>query len=104
MANSITIQFLNNDTDIQIPVTYTMESTGNMHTIVCSVVNKTNPQWLQIRKFDLMSVKEKNVYVPMFNEKNNEKNQATSLFIDKAYIDIMKAEKLAVKSYAADTV
>ena len=100
MANSITVKFFNNDVDIDVPLTYTAEINGNIHTIICSVVSKTNPQWLQIRKFDLVSIKEKNVYVPMFNEKNNEKNQATSLFIDKVYADVMKAEKLSVKAYA----
>jgi hypothetical protein len=44
---------------------------------------------------------EKNGYVPLFNEINNEKNLATILFIDQAYTDIMKAEKLKIKGIAA---
>ena len=38
--------------------------------------------------------KEKTKYMPLFNEINNGKNMATVLFIDKAYTDIMAAEKL----------
>jgi len=98
MSKSITIGYSFNDIDIDIPLNYTIESNGNIQTINCSVISKTNPQWLQIRKFDLISFKEKGSYIPMFNEKNNEKNQATSLFIDKVYTVIMIAEKLKVKA------
>ena len=98
MAKPITVPFSFNGADIEIPLTYTIESTGTIQTISCSVLSKTNPQWLQIRKFDLVSFKENNAYIPMYNERNNEKNQASALFIDKVYENIMQAEKLKVKA------
>ena len=100
MDKFITVSYSFRGTAIQIPLMYNIETAGNTQTIACIVDSKSAPQWLQLRKFDVISLKEKNFYIPLFNEINNEKNYDTVLFIDKVYADIMQTEKLAVKVYS----
>ena len=73
----------------------------NTQTISCAVEGNHFPIWLQLRKFEMQSTNEKNVYTPLFNETNNGKNLDTILFIDKAYVEIMKGEKLKVRNFEA---
>jgi hypothetical protein len=93
MNRSITVSCIDN-VPAQIQLTYTIQTVENVQTILCSVEEKHFPAWLQLRKFEMLSVKEKHGYVQLFNEVNNSRNMATSLFIDQAYTDIMTAEKL----------
>jgi hypothetical protein len=86
------------DTTLPIQLAYSIAVVANIQTISCSISEPHHPQWLQMRKFDLLSMKEKNGYVPLFNELNSSKNMATSLFIDQVYSDIMLAEKFRVLS------
>lgn len=95
MGRSVTV-FCSGDIPLQIRITYSIETVENLQTIACSVADTKFPAWLQLRKFEMLSIREKNGYVPLFNEVNNSKNMATSLFIDQAYADIMTAEKLKV--------
>ena len=102
MSRSITILSSFNNVSSEIQLAYAVQLVDTVHTITCNVVSDHIPNWLQLRKFDITSTHEKNGYVPLFNEINNEKNLATILFIDQAYTDIMKAEKLKVKGIAAE--
>jgi hypothetical protein len=96
MSNSILISYPGETPD-GIKLVYSIEQSENLQTINCMVDEKHFPFWLQMRKFSLLSLKDKNSYTPLFNEVNNSKNVATSLFIDMAYKLIMAAEKMVVK-------
>ncbi len=102
MNKSITVSCVINDKENEIVLSYETQVFGDTHKIVCSVVGNTIPNWLQLRKFEMASLKEKNKYIPLFNEINNGKNMATVLFIDKAYTDIMASEKLKILDMAGD--
>ena len=95
MSKSITVS---SPGDVSIPIllSYSIETSENLQTIFCCISGAQFPTWLQIKKFELLSIKEKNGYTPLFNEINNSKNMATSLFIDKVYGDIMTAEKCKI--------
>ncbi len=99
MSRSITVSYPG-DLQVQIQLTYSIETVENLQTINCSVDGKYFPIWLQLRKFEMQSLKDRNGYIPLFNEVNNSKNMATSLFIDQAYSDIMLSEKLKIISSA----
>jgi hypothetical protein len=98
MPKPITINCSFRDVASELQLTYTTQSVEALHTISCNVVSDHIPNWLQLRKFEIASVHEKQGYVPLFNEINNEKNLDTILFIDKVYSDIMRLEKLKVKA------
>jgi hypothetical protein len=100
MSRNITINCSEN-TPSQIQLVYTIETLENLQTITCSVNEKRFPIWLQLRKFEMQSLKEKSGYTPLYNEVNNSKNMATALFIDQVYTDIMLAEKLVISKSAA---
>lgn len=91
MSNFIMITYPS-DSAAQIKVFYAVEQTQGMHMISCSVEERI-PLWLQLRKFNLFSLRERNNYVPLFNELNNSRNMDTSLFIDLVYSTIMKLER-----------
>lgn len=98
MNKYITVSHSGGDTAFEIQLQYTIETVGAVQTITCSVEGKQLPIWLQLRKFKMMSLNENNSYIPLHNESNNDKNLDTSLFIDKAYTDIMRAEKYKVRN------
>jgi hypothetical protein len=100
MSKSISISFGFGDAIFQIGLKYAIQVQENTQTISCSVEGLQLPLWLQLRKFEVSSLNEQNVFVPLYNEVNNGKNMATVLFIDKAYFDIMRAEKLQVATMA----
>ena len=102
--NSINVSYLLGDGPVEIPLTYVINMAGDVQTIVCSVSGNRFPNWLQLRKFEMSSLKEKNVYVPLYSEINNNKNMETGLFIDKVYADIMLAEKFKVRTFVSDVV
>ncbi len=95
MSHSIVISYPG-DAPVDIKVSYKIEVAENVQTIACCVEEKHFPLWLQLKKFDLLSIKDKNRYTPLFNEVNNSRNMATSLFIDMAYTDIMQAERFEI--------
>ena len=102
MNKAITISSNINDTQTDIVLSYNVQMLGDTHKIACSVESSNIPNWLQLRKFEMLSLKEKNKYIPLFNEINNGKNMATVLFIDKSYTEIMSAEKLKILDMAGD--
>lgn len=100
MSKSIMVAYNRGATLVEVNLSYSTQMNGNIQTIVCSVGDTHIPFWLQLRKFEMVSMKDKNVYMPLFNEINNEKNMDTVLFIDKVYAEIMLAEKLKVSPTA----
>jgi hypothetical protein len=101
MAKSITVAYSLGDTDFQIPLSYVMQTLDKVQTITCTVQGASMPLWLQLRKFDVISLNDRSGCVPLFNEVNNSKNLDTILFIDKAHNEIMGEEKLKLKNTAA---
>ena len=102
MKKSITVSYLIGEGMTEIQLSYLSSLAGNVHTILCSVDGSRFPNWLQLRKFELLSLKESNVYTPLYNEVNNNKNMDTGLFIDKVYTEIMHAEKMKVKTFVGE--
>ena len=100
MSKTITVSYSFRDVPADIQLSYSIQMAGNVQTIACSIVGNQFPNWLQLRKFEMLSQKEQNVYVPLFSEINNYKNLDTVLFIDKVYTDIMQAEKMKVRIFA----
>lgn len=98
MNKQITVSHFGGNTNVQVQLQYTIDMLGNVQIITCTVEGKQLPIWLQLRKFKMMSLNENNSYVPLLNEGNNDKNLDTSLFIDKAYTDIMQAENFKVRN------
>jgi len=96
MDKKITLSYDSGKAIVEVPLTYTVELLGNVHTITCHVGGPPFPLWLRTRKFELMSSLENKKYTPLFNEINHGRNLDTTLFIDLAYNNIMKAEKLVV--------
>ncbi|MCD6013483.1 MAG: hypothetical protein K0Q79_3345 [Flavipsychrobacter sp.] len=95
MTNSIIITFPE-DNPVQLHVSYSIELADDMQTISCSVEEKHFPIWMQLRKFSIVSRKERNSYIQLYNESNDSKNMATTLFIDHVYTAIMAAGKMKV--------
>lgn len=95
MIRSITVHDAE-DLPVDVHILYDIEYAGKEQTISCNVNDTQQPRWLQLRKFSMLSINEKNGFVPMYMEVNNSKNLATALFIDKVYTEIMQAEKLKV--------
>ena len=100
MNRSISIDCLGNIPG-QLRLIYSIDIIENVQTISCCVDEKNFPAWLQLRKFEMLSLKEKLGYTLLFNELNNSKNMATSLFIDQVYSTIMLAEKMKVLNVPA---
>lgn len=101
MTKTITV-LSTGDLPVQIHLSYSIKVVENVHTISCAVDEKHFPIWLQLRKFDMLSLKQKKGFLPLFNEVNNSRNMATSLFIDMVYTKIMSAEKMDVLALAAN--
>lgn len=99
MHKSIQI-FYGNNTDKFVELYYDTEMEEDIHVIHCSVVeNKTIPGWLHSRKFDLRSQYADGGYSLLFDDNVNINNMDSVLFIEKAYADIMKNEKLKMLIY-----
>ncbi|MBX2904445.1 MAG: hypothetical protein KF744_00300 [Taibaiella sp.] len=93
MSNSISITYPTG-CETSLKINYAIEMSESLQTISCSVDCERYPLWLQLRSFDVFSVKDHGTYTVLFNEVNNSKNLDTSLFIDLVYASIMKAERL----------
>ena len=104
MSKAITVSYFGGVDQVEISLSYVINMTGNVQTIACSVSGSRFPNWLQLRKFEMSSLKENNIYTPLYSEVNNNKNMDTGLFIDKVYTNIMLTEKLKVRIFANDAV
>ena len=56
MDKKITLSYDSGKAIVDVPLTYTAELLGNVHTITCHVGGPPFPLWLQTRKFELMSL------------------------------------------------
>lgn len=80
-----------------LKVNYRVHQEGDFQTIECALSNNQSfPKWLQLKKFDFVSLKSKGVYDLLFEEKKFDKNLDTVLFLDKVYEVIMKAGKYPI--------
>jgi hypothetical protein len=95
MQHSILISYPE-ETVLPLKIDYSIVLTDEMHTITCTVDGNRFPIWLQLRKFNMLSLKKKGFYIPLYNEANNSKNMDTTLFIDLVYSRIMDVEKLKI--------
>ncbi|HYD21246.1 MAG TPA: hypothetical protein VEB40_07225 [Flavipsychrobacter sp.] len=96
MEKNISVVFALNGSDESVVITYNISMTGDIQTIACTIGKSEHRNWLQLNKFELRSQCSGGVYAALFNESLQQKNIATSLFIDQAYNDIMAREKMKV--------
>ena len=93
MSNSISIVYPSGSESL-LKIDYAIDMSDSLQTISCNVDCERYPLWLQLRSFNLLSVKDRGAYTLLFNEVNNSKNLDTSLFIDLVYTSIMKTERM----------
>jgi hypothetical protein len=75
-----------------LKVNYRVEQSGELQTIECAIDNgQPIPGWLQLQKFTLVSLKTKDTYSLLFDERKYDKNLDTVLFMDKVYAKVMRA-------------
>lgn len=91
MTKTIEVSLLESISDT-VTVNYNIESNENTETIHCNIEGKNLPLWLQLRKFSITSLRNKNKYQQLYNEINCSKNMDTALFIDTVYSSIMSLE------------
>ena len=78
-----------------VPIAYSIEKTGEYLNIQCQIGNEIPQQsdWLQLRNFQIRSTKTPEGYVQLFDDYEDARNLDTTLFIEIAYMAIMKKEK-----------
>lgn len=82
-----------------VQVNYRITNSGDIQHIECVVDKKLGiPNWLQMEKFNLTSMKFDDAYDLVFEPKKYEKNLDTVLFIDEVYAEIMRAESYRIAS------
>ena len=96
MSNTVTVAYPT-DNGTSLNINYAIEQTDDVQTISCSVEGSTFPIWLQLRKFTLSSLQERDGYIALYNEINDSKNMDTTLFIDLVYSRIMTTEHFRCK-------
>lgn len=75
-----------------LKINYRIQLSGKLQTIECVVDNKQPlPGWLQLHKFNFVSLKTKDMYSLLFDQSKYNKNLDTVLFMDKVYAKIMNA-------------
>ncbi|MCY4779017.1 hypothetical protein ORI89_05110 [Sphingobacterium sp. UT-1RO-CII-1] len=80
-----------------VKVVYRVSQEDSFQTIECAVATgQSFPEWLQLKKFDFVSMKSKGVYDLLFEETKYNKNLDTVLFLDQVYAEIMKTNKYPV--------
>jgi hypothetical protein len=96
MESTISVQFQINNQETPITIKYLLCMEDNVQTIKCMVDRSEHRNWLQLTRFELRSQFMDGLYVALFDESAQHKNMATTLFLDKAYRDIMHREKLPI--------
>lgn len=91
MTNSVVVTYPLGSTRL-IRVLYSIDDSNSIQTVNCAVEGGDSLSWLQLRKFSVSAIRQKQGYVLLFNEVNNSKNLDTSLFIDMVYSSIMGRE------------
>lgn len=81
-----------NTSSTPLKVKYRIRQEGNLQTIECALASdQPFPDWLQLKRFDFISLESKGAYDLLFEEKKFDKNLDTLLFLDRVYEVIMKA-------------
>lgn len=76
--------------DQGLKVNYNMAQEGKYHTIQCMIdQEQAKPSWLQLHKFDFVSIKNDGCYSLLFEGSKFDKNLDTVLFMDQVYASIM---------------
>ncbi len=74
-----------------LKVIYTMSKEGKYHHIACEVdLSYNKPEWLEMSKFNFISIKDKDHYSLLFDDLKFNKNLSTIHFIDQVYASIMQ--------------
>ncbi len=80
-----------------LKVNYSIQLAGKLQTIECQVDNgQPLPKWLQLHKFNFVSLKKQDAYSLLFEESKYNKNLDTILFMDKVYAMIMEQRSFRV--------
>lgn len=80
-----------------LKINYSMEHQGDYHTIECTVdQEQAKPSWLQLYKFNFVSLKIKGYYNLLFEPSKYDKNLQTLLFMDQVYVLIMSRAKYKI--------
>lgn len=96
MENFLKVRYPDS-TSAALQIDYSISSHGKLHTIECKVSDGQKiPQWLQLQKFSFVSIKKKEFYDLLFNEKKYDKNLDTLLFLDRVYAAIMADRKFKI--------
>lgn len=85
--------------DTVVSVSYNIERLSKEILINCNVLIEEggHNSWLSVRKFQLKATHINGYYSLIFNDRNMLQALDATLFIERVYIAIMKAEKLAVQ-------
>lgn len=79
-----------------LKVIYTMSKEGKYHHIECVVdPSYHKPDWLEMFKFNFISIKKDNHYSLLFDDLKYNKNLPTIHFIDHVYASIMQSNSLS---------
>jgi len=92
MQKNITLSYPD-DNSQQFSISYSIVTSHDAQEISCSIDSPGIPVWLQLRKFSFESRMQNGNMVLMFNETNNSRNLATTLFIDTVYSRIIETER-----------
>ncbi|NGM61506.1 hypothetical protein G5B30_06180 [Sphingobacterium sp. SGG-5] len=80
-----------------LKVNYSIQLSGKLQTIECHVDDKQPlPKWLQLHRFNFVSLKSQNTYSLLFEESKYNKNLDTLLFMDEVYASIMEQRNFQV--------
>lgn len=80
-----------------VKVVYRVSQDGSLQTIECAIATgQSFPEWLQLKRFDFVSLKSKGAYDLLFEETKYNKNLDTVLFLDQVYAEIMKKDSYPV--------
>jgi len=98
MKQTISVRYVSQSlSPHEIGLDYLVNKGERTITVDCTVDNASVvPPWLQLKKFDVTAQRGNGSYTVMYNERNDSKNVDCSLFILKAYVEIMRREKIKV--------
>jgi hypothetical protein len=98
MEKEITVLFKLNNLHEEVLVSYHIDTVNDIQVITCKIKQVTfnTLHWLQLRNFELKSAQSGKGYIPLFSDNPGIKNRNASMFIDKAYTDIMAKEHFEI--------
>jgi len=96
MKHSISIGYITTrNISHNIPVSYKINEEAAQMTLSCLLEQPgAYPDWLQMRKFEVVAQLQKDGYSALYNEDNEARNIDCALFIDAAFKGILLQEKM----------